>query len=468
MTTNSTLASSTRKPGIYVGYDTTLASRNLPANPQRVLVMGQRISAGTIAALVATPVFSDKAAATYFGSGSAAHLMCRAAINANPNVDLTCIGVDDAGGGTQGTQTVTFTGPATTSGSATLNIGMKTITIAISATDTAITIAGAMNTAVGLVLDLPVTGAAPAAVLTLTAKNKGTIGNGISVTCTVTAAGVTATVAAGVTGATDPDIATALTAIFPVRYHLIANQFSDSTNLGKLRTHIDLVSGKIEQRGARAYTGLTGALAASITIATGTPHERLIYPWSRGNTALACEVGAAYTAYRASIDDPAMPIDDDVLPGIPVPPSQANWPSRTEQESALHNALTPLYVGSDNQVRICRAVTSYMTDASGNPDDTLLDDNPIPILDYVRDVIRAIPRPKKCTQKRADGYCDLILTQLRKLEKAEILMDIDIYKARLQVIANPDNRPAGWFQVTIPAPYVPGLHVLDETIELYL
>lgn len=463
-----TLPTSTRKPGIYVGYDTTLASRNLPANPQRVLIMGQRLSTGTVAALVAAAVFSDKDAAAYFGSGSAAHLMCRAAIAANPYVDLTGIGIDDAAGGTQATQTVTFTGPATGSGSATLTVGTKTITIAISATDTATAIAGAMNTAANLVLDLPVTGAALAVVLTLTAKNKGTIGNGIPVTCMVTAAGVTATVASGVTGATDPDIAAALTAIFPVRYQLIATQFSAATNMGKLRTHLETVSGKVEQRGAHGYAALTGTLAASITIATTTGGGRLIYTWSRGNSALACEIAAAYAAYRASVDDPAMPLDDDVLPGVTVPPAQADWPSRTEQESALHNALTPLYVGIDNRVRICRAITSYMVDDSGNPDETLLDDNPLKILDYVRDVVRAISRPKKCTQKRANSYRDLILTQLRKLEKAEILMNVDTYKARLQVIANPEDRPAGWFKVTIPAPYVPGLHILDETIELYL
>ncbi len=465
---DNTLASSTRKPGVYVGYNTTLDNRNLPANPQRVLVIGQRTAAGSVAALIATAVFSDSDAASCFGPGSPLHLMCRAAIKANPYCDLTAIAVDDALAGVAATGTVTIAGPATAAGILTLWIGQRSVQVAIGATDTANAIAASLNTALGGIADLPVTAAVNNAVVTLTARNKGTIGNGIKLSAAATAAGTTATVVAMANGAGDPDLAAALTAVFPVRYHLVASQFNDATNLGKLRDHLVSVSGKVEQRGGRGYSGQTGTLAASITVAAGTPHERLIYAWSRGNRALACEVGAAYTAYRASVDDPAMPLDDEVLPGVPVPPAQADWPSRTEQESALHNGLTPLYVGTDNQVRICRAITSYLTDASGNPDETLLDDNPIPILDYVRDVVRAIPRPKKATQKRADSYRDLIYTQLKKLETAEILMDIDTYKDRLQVIANPATRPAGWFQVTIPAPYVPGLHILDETIELYL
>jgi len=467
---NDTLPSSTKKPGAYIGFNTTLANRNLPSNPQRVLVLAQRRSTGTVAALVPTQVFSDSAAADFFGAGSAAHLMCRAAIKANPLIDLTAIAVDDNAAGVMAAGTVTMTGPATAAGVLTLWIAMKKVELAIASGDSANSIAAALNTLLGQIADLPVTAGVAGAIVTLTAKHKGLIGNTIKVAKDANAAlpaGVTATVVAMAAGATEPDVTNALTAVFPVRYQLIATQFSDATNMGLLKTHLDTVSGKVEQRGARGYTGLVGTYAASIAIAAATPFERICHAWSRGSRALPCELGAAYTAYRASVVDPAMPLDDEVLPGIPVPPVQSDWPSRAEQESALDNGLTPLYVGVDNQLHIARAITSYLTDAAGNPDETLLDDNPIPILDYVRDTVRAIPRPKKCTQKRADAYRDMIYAQLKKLERAEILQDIDKYKDRLQVVANPEDRPAGWFRVTIPAPYVPGLHVLDTTIELY-
>lgn len=465
------LATSTRKPGVYIGFDTRLASRNLPANPQRLLVIGQRLAAGSVAALVPTAIFSDSDAAAYFGAGSALHLMCRAAIKANAQLDLTAIAVDAAAAALAATGTVTITGPATAAGILSLWIGMKNIQVAIATDDSASDIAGNLSAALAGLSDLPVTAAAAAGVVTLTAKNKGTLGNGIKVALdagTQLPAGAGAVIVAMANGVGDPDITNALSVVFPVRYHLIATQFADSANLGLLKDHLDTVSGKVEQRGARGYFACTGLLAAGITLATGFNFERFSVPYSRGNRALAAELAAAYAAYRASVDDPSMPLDDEVLPGIAVPPNPSDWLSRTEQESCLHNALTPLYVGTDNQLHICRAITTYMSAADGTPNDTLLDDNPIPILDYVRDVVRAIPRPKKATAKRAAGYRDLIYTQLKKLETAEILMDIDTYKDRLQVIANPPDRDPGWFKVVIPAPYVPGLHILDETVELYL
>ena len=467
----SNLASSTRKPGNYIGYDTTLANRNLPANPQNLLLMGQGMAAGSVGALAPTAVFSDADAAGYFGSGSMLHLMCRAAINANPNLSLTAIALADAEAGEPAVGTVTIGGPATASGILSIWVGLKNIQVGISNADTAIAIAANLQAALEALSDLAVVATVELGIVTLTAKNKGTCGNNIMVAMdlgTALPAGVTAMIVAMTGGAGDPDITATLAAIFSVRYQLIATQFNDTTNLGLLRAYLVTVSGPVEMRGARGFFGFTGPLANAVTLATGFNFERFTCAYSRGNRAMPAELVAAYAGYRASITDPSMPLDDDLLPGMTIPSNPADWLSRTEQESCLWNALTPMMVDTDNQLHIVRAITTYMTAADGTPDDTLLDDNPIPILDYTRDVIATIPRPKKCTAKTAAAYGDLIYTQLKKLETAQILMDIDTYKSQIQVIANPVTRPAGWFQVSIPAPYVPGLHIVDSTIDLYL
>lgn len=468
---NNTLPASTRKPGIYVGYDVSLANRNLPANLQNVLLIGQSLAAGAVAPLVPTMVFSDAAAAAAFGSGSMLHLMCRAAILANPSVGLTAIAIADSAAGIAADWTLTLTGPATAAGVLSLWIGMKNVQVAISNGDTAAIIAGNLEEAIAGYSDVAVLVTVAGAVVTLVAKNKGTCGNGIMIALdggTALPSGVALAIATVTAGAGDPDISAALAVVFPVRYQVVGTQFNDVVNLGELKTYLDTVSSKIEQRGARGYFGYTGILASAITLAGGFNYERFSAIYCPGTRAMAAEVAAAYASYRASVDDPSLPLDDDVLPGVTIPPNPATWLSRSEQEACLQNALTPLYVGTDSALHICRAITTYMTAADGTPDDTLLDDNPIPILDYVRDVVRAIPRPKKCTASTAANYGDLIYTQLKKLEAAQILMDIDTYKSQLSVIANPSSRPAGWFMVTIPAPYVPGLHILDETIELYL
>ena len=90
------IPASIRKPGKYFEFNTKLAVRTLPGNLQKVLAIGQRLASGTQPALAPVDVFSDEQAAQLFGRGSAAHLMARAAITANPYLQLTVIAVDDA------------------------------------------------------------------------------------------------------------------------------------------------------------------------------------------------------------------------------------------------------------------------------------------------------------------------------------------------------------------------------------
>src|SRR5512145_220792 len=90
------IPNSIRKPGKYLEFNTKLAVRTLPANGQKMLIIAQRLSSGSVAQAIAKQVFSDAEAATYFGYGSIAHLMARAAIKANPYLDLTICALDDS------------------------------------------------------------------------------------------------------------------------------------------------------------------------------------------------------------------------------------------------------------------------------------------------------------------------------------------------------------------------------------
>jgi phage tail sheath gpL-like len=73
------IPSSIRKPGKYFEFNTKLAVRTLPGNLQRLLIVGQRLAAGSVLANTLVDVFSDSDAATFFGRGSIAHLMVLAA-----------------------------------------------------------------------------------------------------------------------------------------------------------------------------------------------------------------------------------------------------------------------------------------------------------------------------------------------------------------------------------------------------
>ncbi|MGS1019202.1 baseplate J/gp47 family protein [Burkholderia glumae] len=135
-----TIPSSLLKPGKYFEFNTKLAVRSLPTNAQTVLVIGQRLAGGTVAALVPTQVFSGDQAALYFGAGSLAHRAAVAAMKANQYVALTVIAIDDAAAGVVATGTVTFTGTATADGAYALFIGLDRIDIAVDTGDTAATV----------------------------------------------------------------------------------------------------------------------------------------------------------------------------------------------------------------------------------------------------------------------------------------------------------------------------------------
>jgi len=65
-------------------------------------------------------------------------------------------------------------------------------------------------------------------------------------------------------------------------------------------------------------------------------------------------------------------------------PPIANRLSRTEQENALNNGMTPIEVGPGDRVQIVRAISTYTVDANSVPDPALLDITTIRTLDYVR------------------------------------------------------------------------------------
>ncbi|EPB9480733.1 phage tail protein, partial [Escherichia coli] len=88
-------------------------------------------------------------------------------------------------------------------------------------------------------------------------------------------------------------------------------------------------------------------------------------------------------AVMASEEDPARPLNSLALSGLDVV-AMSQRESRNEQESALHNGLTPVEVGPGNTVQIVRAVSTYTVNAQGVADVSLLDITSIRTLDYTR------------------------------------------------------------------------------------
>lgn len=464
-----TLPSSIRKPGKYLEFNTRLAVRTLPANEQRVLLVGQRTAGGSQPALVPVDVFSDEEARILFGEGSVAHLMVRAAIIANPYLYLTVVAVDDDAASIAASGTVGITGAATSSGVIALAIGNQTVKIAVAKGDTAAVAAAALAQAVTTARYLPVTPAAEGGVVTLTARNKGALGNQVPLSASHTVQGLTVQVTAMSGGQTDPDIAGALAALFLGGHHILVTPYAAQDNLATLRDHLDAVSHALEQRGAVGVFATTGTLAQATTLAGQVNSGRICGAVLPGTVSLPHEVAAAYGAVVASEEDPARPLNTLKLAGIAVPPV-AKRLGRMEQETALHNGVTPLETGPGDVVQIVRAVTTYTVDAQGVEDVSLLDLTTIRTLDYVRKAVRErislrFPR-EKLSARTPPKVRSEIIDVLLKLEELEIVEEV---KANLPgVIVERDAQDANRLNAKIPVDVVNGLHVFAGRIDLLL
>lgn len=463
---------SIRKPGKYFEFNTKLAVRTLPANKQKVLIVGQRLAAGSVAELVPTQVFSDSQAADNFGQGSIAHLMVKAAIVANPYLDLTVIAQNDAATAVNAAGSLTIGGPATGSGSIKLFIGNKMVEVGIASGDTAAEIAATLNAEIAKYPDLPVSVAVndpDTTKLDVTAKNGGTLGNLIGITTEVSAKGVSATIVSMTGGATDPDISAALAKVFAEQYHLVATALNDQTSLIALRDHLDSVSGPLEQRPGRGVYATTGTLAAATTLAGLINGGRMNHPFLRATRSIPCELAAAYAAVMAFEEDPAMPLNTLDLPGIHAPAIDQRL-SRTEQESCLYNGVSPLEVGPGERVQIVRAITTYTKDAQGIDDISLLDTTTIATLDYVRKACRErialrFPRAKLSSRTPAKVWTELF-DVLLKLEELEIIEEVMANKGGLLV--ERDLQDPNRLDAKIPSDVVNGLHVFAGRIDLLL
>ena len=494
-----TIPPNIRKPGGYFEENTANALQGLTPLGQKVCLIAQMTSSGSAAPVsgktsVPTNVFSEADAALYFGAGSIAHLTALAMFTQNPYLDLTIVGLMDANGAVSNVSKITFSGTATVAGKIDLYIGLQKITTGISVGDTATTVASNLLAAITPMLHyFPFTAVASSGVLTLTAVNGGTLANNVPVTFSISATGVTAALTQTTPGSVDPSIGpytqagTALAAISGARFDKIVTTLMDTSsagdalNIGYLGTYLTFCSSAIEKRqaiGVGAYVTYSivgGASGVSLTsaqsgVAALGNNGRLTiayvsYATSYGFKPCPWDVIGAYAADLAAATNAGTPFDGDVLVGLPAPNVQ-DRPGYTAIQNMLTTGLTPLICNEGDQVTICRAVSTYLTDQ------TLLDITTITSLDFVRLQIvsraTSIKSKQKATATMLKTMRSNILDVLYQLqnEPFEIVQNVDQYKDGLIVIYNQSN--IGEMDVSVPADVVPGLHVIAGVINLIL
>lgn len=458
------------RPGNYTDFNLFAGGLGLPLNNQRLLLIAQKLASGTALANIAVRVITTYEAAFLFGLGSVAHRMFVAARRLNRDQETWVVPQDDADASTAAAATPTLSGAATGPGTLTVVVGYQRIDVGVLTGDTFGDLATRARAAIAAVTDLPVLASGTAGALTLTAKNKGTVGNGITVHLACSAPGITlsATSATLTGGATDPDIQDALDAVFAERFHVIVPWTSVQADLVKVRDHLQEVSSPVQQRPGRAYAVASNAavLSDTTTSAAAANHERMHLAWCRGSWSPTYEIAAALGMTVAQETDPSLPFNRSVLTGIHAP-EIADRLSGSEQETLLAGGVTPLVVDNDGNVVIGRLVTTR-TSFDGVATQRLMDTTPMAILDYFIESCRArvaqkFPRPK-LNQATIDAINVEHFDVAKLLESREILQNVDEHED--EFVGDVDDQVPGRARFRIPAPIVQGLHQQFNIIDL--
>lgn len=447
-----------RTSGQYIEIDNSKAVQGLPNQVRRVLIMTQKLAAGTGVAATPYRITQTDQAEQLFGRGSLGHLMCRAAKVATPYTDLWAIALDDNVAGVAAIGSLTFGGAPTASATLNLYLGGQQVQIAIASGEASSVSATNLAAKINLITDLPVTAAVDGVddkKVNITARNKGECGNDIDIRVNYYQGeflpnDLTATIVAMTGGTGNPAIATAITAIDGEQYHTLISAWNDAANIAALETELTSRFGPMNPISGHAYAGFKGTHAAASTYgsARNSAHTTII-PMDASPTPswLLASVWGNIAEFNYAID-PARPLQTLNLPGILPPIEEKRW-SQPERNLLLKDGMSTWRVDQGGNVYIERCVTTYQTNAFGVEDISYLDVNTVETNNYLRFVVTArialrFPRYKLADDGTSYAPGQAIVTPkviraelialFRELEYVGLVENFDQFKNDLLVV----------------------------------
>lgn len=362
-----------RTPGIFAEFDSSRAVGGVSFAPHDSLLIGQKTSAGSATAGAVHQIRSKDEAIALFGAGSQLAQMVAAYREVDTLTPLFTIGLADSGSGVAASGSIVFAGTAATEGgSIPLYIGGRRVEVACPLGSTPTTLETAALAALALQTDLPVTYAGNAGTgVDFTAVNDGTIGNQIILGVALAPgervpAGITCTVTAMASGATDTDYATAVTAMGEDQYHTVAMGCSDNTNIGLVNTQMvsrwgamRAIEGVAFQCTYDTQANLTtkgNAFNSQVLVLLGAEKSGLSrLPWE-----VAAQV-AGLNAIQCQVD-PARSQVGAALSNAYAAPRGSRF-TRAERDTLLSDGVATLRANSAGNMVVDRLVTTYQTNA---------------------------------------------------------------------------------------------------------
>lgn len=377
------------------------------------VIIGHKLTAGTAPVGLLTPLGGTDPN-TLFGPGSILADMAQFARWHDPVGEIYVLPVAEQGGATARVDTVTFTA-ATAAGTLVRYLNGEVISIPVAAGDTGAQIATRFAAAIyaGYVrfskrMQWTVTATVAGAVVTLTARHSGTVGNQFRLDAglagdEIDPPGVTATVANTTPGAGDVDLAAALALLNARDADWITSAFAaTATQLDVVKTFLSNSGGgrwaPTVQKGGHYTTAMSGSLATLTTFgATRNDAHVSVVGLSNYPHPIWC-VNAAINAVIARSKNLAASITEAIeisrplrtlaLEGIRPPKTDVDRWNDADRNTLYRNGIAGLTVDRDGTVRIERVVTTYQTAPSGVADATFLDVETLAQSQYVGRYLR--------------------------------------------------------------------------------
>ena len=365
-------------PYVAAKIDFSRAVRGLRGMPRRLLLVGHKLVAGTLALNTIMTVSNEPDAIARLGEGSQLLAMWRAA-NANRDLGMPIdvVALATNGSATAASSTLVVGGAPTAAGEVMVYVHGARISVAASTADTSASIATKLIAAVNANAALQVVASAGAAsTMVLTAKTLGPTGNDINLRSSyypddALAAGVTLSTPAMAGGAGNPDVSPLVVAMSGYRATEIVCPFTDSTNMAILEAELatrwaynNMQDGMV----VNCLRGTEGVISALLT-PRNSPHVHTICvtndctnPWE--TSAMA---GAAIESSAAT--DPAVGPTAKLL-GYAGPVQGQGF-----VVDAMNNLMlkggSPLNIAPDYTGSLLRMFTNYKLSPGGAADESM-------------------------------------------------------------------------------------------------
>lgn len=488
------------------------------AQPQRVLIVGQKTSAGsaTSGALVQN-IQNDGSEDDLFGDRSQIANMIRVFKRINKFTRVDAISLSDNGSGVAATGTIVFTASTPEAGELIFSIGSTdyTYTVEVATTSTATSLGDDLVAAITADANAPFTAANASGTVTITAANKGTQGNNIGFKVSGTVSGVTVTLTAMASGAANPSLTGLFDPVSNIRYQTIV--YPVEFTLSVLTTNFLDERFNVNNQvldGVGIITS-TDSFADLKTLGNANNTQNLVILGNQEVSTTTFKGGAIFempdniSAYFAALRSLRLTIDVNIsryvvgglsldqfggpalatLPyfNTPVPYlpliDPANEFTQEEIDELLETGVSVMGNNIGNTEIICGEIaTTYKTDVGGNPDLSYKYLNYVDTISAIREyyfnALKVDCRQSRLTEgdlipnrkmHNAASIAALCVGYFKTLSgDGYVLMEagedaLQFFKDNLVIVI---NKAAGSASITMKAPIVTQLREIIGTIQI--